>query len=79
MSIQVWVFNRVFKRPTPCEIRSRLPGVYASLSEEAKQNTVSTSMEGGAMKKVYISFVEATFEQLLISEKVGWIEWWLRK
>ena len=45
--------------------------MYASLSEEAKQNTASTSMEGGAMKKVYISFVEATFEQLLISEKVG--------
>ena len=79
MSIQVWVFNRVFKRPTPCEIRSRLPGVYASLSEDAKQSNIPTSIEDGAMKKVYISFVEATFEQLLISEKVGWIEWWLRK
>ena len=79
MSIQVWIFNRVFKRPTPYEIRSRLPGVYASLSEDAKQSNIPTSIEDGAMKKVYTSFVEATFEQLLISDKVGWLEWWFRE
>ena len=65
------LFNRVFKRPTPYEIRSRLPGVYASLSQDAKQSNLPTSIEDGAMKKVYTSFVEATFEQLLISDKVG--------
>ena len=73
------LFNRVFKRPTPYEIRSRLPGVYASLSEDAKQSNIPTSIEDGAMKKVYTSFVEATFEQLLISDKVGWLEWWFRE
>ena len=45
--------------------------MYASLSEEAKQGNVVPPSEGGAMKKVYASFVEATFEQLLISEKVS--------
>ena len=73
------LFNRVFKRPTPYEIRSRLPGVYASLSEDAKQSNIPTSIEDGAMKKVYTSFVEATFEQLLISDKVGWLECWFRE
>ena len=73
------LFNRVFKRPTPYEIRSRLPGVYDSLSEDAKQSNIPTSIEDGAMKKVYTSFVEATFEQLLISDKVGWLEWWFRE
>lgn len=63
------LIDSLFRRPTPREIRSRLPGVYNSLSEEAKH--YNTPTEGSAMKKVYISFVEATLEQLLINEKVG--------
>ena len=55
-------------RLTPCEIRSLHPGVYNSLSEEAKHG--STPTESKAMKKVYVSFLEKTCEQLLISGKV---------
>lgn len=42
--------------------------MYNSLSEEAKHS--KNVADGGAMKKVYVSFVEATLEQMLINEKV---------
>ena len=62
------VIRSLSARLTPCEIRSLHPGVYNSLSEEAK--CCSTPAESEAMKKVYLSFLEKTFEQLLISGKV---------
>lgn len=61
--------RRFTQRPSPLEIRSSHPGVYASLSEEAKRSIPST--EGTAMLKVYVSFAEATAENLLVSGRVG--------
>ena len=60
--------RRFTQRPSPLEIRSSHPGVYASLSEEAKRSIPST--EGTAMLKVYVSFAEATAENLLVSGRV---------
>lgn len=61
----------MYHRPTPEELKELLPGVYGSLSEEAKENT-----EGGqrrdatALFRVYASLLMATAEQLMIVEKV---------
>ena len=61
--------KRLFQRPTPRELQQNHPGVYNSLSEEAKQ--AESSFEGDTMLRVFVSFLEATAEQLLRSEKVG--------
>ena len=61
--------KRLFQRPTPRELQQNHPGVYNSLSEEAKQ--AESSFEGDTILRVFVSFLEATAEQLLRSEKVG--------
>ena len=60
--------KRLFQRPTPRELQQNHPGVYNSLSEEAKQ--AESSFEGDTILRVFVSFLEATAEQLLRSEKI---------
>ena len=58
----------IYQRPTPRELQKYHPGVYDSLSEEAKQ--ANHLIEGSTMMRVHISFLGATAEQLLKSRTV---------
>ena len=59
----------LFHRPSPKQLRQSHPGVYASLSEDAKRSMLEK--EGTAMVKVYVSFIESTLEQMLVSGKIS--------
>ncbi|KAK8797707.1 hypothetical protein WA171_005239 [Blastocystis sp. BT1] len=58
----------IYQRPTPRELQKYHPGVYDSLSEEAKQ--ANHLIEGSTMMRVHISFLGATAEQLLKSRRI---------
>ena len=60
--------DRLYKRPSPEELKSILPGVYEELSEEVKEN--GKGREITALFRVYASLLMATAEQLMILEKV---------
>lgn len=60
--------KRICQRPTPMELQKYHPGVYNSLSEEAKQ--ANHPIEGSTMMRVHISFLGATAEQLLKSRRI---------
>lgn len=60
--------SRLYQRPTPEELKEILPGVYESLSEEARAN--EQGREATALFKVYASLLMATAEQMMIVEKV---------
>lgn len=64
--------KRICQRPTPMELQKYHPGVYNSLSEEAKQ--ANHPIEGSTMMRVHISFLGATAEQLLKSRRVSPME-----
>ena len=59
----------LFHRPSPKQLRQSHPGVYASLSEDAKRSMLEK--EGTAMVKVYVSFIESTLEQMLVSGRIS--------
>ncbi|KAK8822801.1 hypothetical protein WA556_001692 [Blastocystis sp. ATCC 50177/Nand II] len=61
--------QNLFHRPSPKQLRQSHPGVYASLSEDAKRSMLEK--EGTAMVKVYVSFIESTLEQMLVSGKIS--------
>lgn len=61
--------NSLFRRPSPLQLRQSHPGVYDSLSEEAKKSILEK--EGTAMVKVYVSFMESTLEQMLVNGKIS--------
>ena len=55
-------------RPTVSELKKSFPGVYASLSDEAKDGW--KAIESSTMKRVYISFFESTADQLFLCKRV---------
>ena len=63
------VENSLLNRPSLPELQQTHPGVFASLTTEARDGW--QRMESKTMKKVHISFVEATAEQMLISHHVS--------
>lgn len=67
--MRVCMKRSLFCRPSPLELREKHPGVYNSLSEDAKKSILEK--EGTAMTKVYVSFIESTVEQMLVSGKIS--------
>lgn len=63
------VEHSLLNRPSLPELQQTHPGVFASLTTEARDGW--QRMESKTMKKVHISFVEATAEQMLISHHVS--------
>lgn len=57
------------QRPSPEELKGKLPAVYDSLSEEAKEAFVSPSCS--PLFRVYTSLILATAKQLALAGRVG--------
>ena len=58
----------LYQRPAPSELKEMLPGVYESLSEEAKEH--ATNPQTSALFRVYASLLMSTAGQLMIIGKV---------
>ena len=57
------------QRPSPEELKGKLPAVYDSLSEEAKEASINPSCS--PLFRVYTSLIMATAKQLALASKVG--------
>lgn len=64
------------QRPSPEELKGKLPAVYDSLSEEAKEASISPS--NSPLFRVYTSLVMATAKQLALASKVE-IRWFVER